>query len=313
MLTPCRGAWFNGRVGQLNPYDQSEDDSDLEISLSGLPEDPEEPELPEGVTDLDESGPEVPEGDFDEEEEELRERSKSGDLIEGEADLSKLPPPDVSDADLDPDVDAEFDELVAEVEATVDGEGDNDSDEEDGAESGAVVVADAGGSDVEAKSDEESDEDDDEDDEELAYDLAEWDNDQLDALFAALDEGEVAYLWDGSELFVKVDDEAAVDAIIERIDAEANADAGGQLLGDLFVVADELGHDPDEHESVARLLRLADASDEATAPYGLDDEVWDGLRERVTALATLLEDEKPDGDEVIAAAGELRQAIRPYV
>jgi hypothetical protein len=303
-------------VGQLNPYDQSEDD-DLEISHSGLPEDPEEPELPEGVADLSASGPDEPEGDFDDEEDDLRERAKSGDLVEGEVDLSKLPPPDASDADLDPDVDAEFEELVAEVEA-----GDEDDDADAGADKSAAaagVSADAA-SDTDTDSDSDDsdsdssdDEDEDEDDEEMAYDLAEWDNDQLDSLFAALDEGQVAYLWDGSELFVKVDDEDAVDEIIERIDAEANADAGGQLLGDLFVVADELQHDPDGHESVARLLRLADASEEASAPYGLDKKVWDALCEKVEALATVLEDEKPDGDEVIAAAGELRNAIRPYV
>ena len=275
MLTPRGRAWFNGAVGQLNPYDQSEDDG-LEISLSGLPEDTEEPELPEGVEELSSSGPEEPEGDFDDEVDDLVERSKSGDLQEGEADLLAE----------DADVDADSDDAADVVDADAEEEGD---------------------------ADEEGDDEEDDDEAELAYDLAEWDNDRLDSLFAALQHDEIDYVWDGSELFVVADDEQAVDEIVERIDSEADADGGGQLLGDLFVTADQLQHDPEANEAVAQLLKLADVADEAGTPYGLDDSVWKGLHEKVTALATLLEDEKPDGDEVIAAAGELRLAIRPYV
>jgi hypothetical protein len=277
-----------------DPYDQSEDDG-LEISLSGLPEDPEDPELPEGVEAVAAEGPEEPEGDFDDEVDDLRERSKSDDLLADELDLS-----DDTDADADTDTDdGEADDavLVGDVAA---------------ADATATADADANESD-EAADDEDEDSDGDDDEAELAYDLAEWDNDQLDALFAALHDNEIDYVWDGSELFVRAEDEQGVDDVIERIDTEASSDGGGQLLGDLFVVADELQHDPDAHESVARLLKLANAADEADAPYGLDDKVWEGMRERVTAVATLLEDEKPDGDEVIAAAGELRLAIRPYV
>lgn len=280
MLTPRGRAWFNVAVGQLNPYEQSEDDG-LEISLSGLPEDTDEPELPEGVEgpdddveELSASGPEEPEGDFDDEVDDLRERSRSGDLQEGELDLLA-------------------------------------DDEEDAADD--VLDADADSDDAEDDEDEEGDEEGDEEDGELAYDLAEWDNDRLDALFAALQQDEIDYVWDGSELFVRADDEPAVDEIVERIDGEADADGGGQLLGDLFVAADQLQHDPEANDSVAQLLKLADIADGAGTPYGLDDSVWEGLHEKVTALATLLEEEKPDGDEVIAAAGDLRLAIRPYV
>jgi hypothetical protein len=283
MLTRRGRAWFNVVVGMLSdPYDQSEDDG-LEISLSGLPEDPEDPELPEGVEAVAAEGPEEPEGDFDDEVEDLRERSKSDDLLADELDLS-------DDAATDTDADT----------------ADDDADL-----GGAVVAADADAD--ESDEDEDGDSDEDDDEAELAYDLAEWDNDQLDMLFAALHDSQIDYVWDGSELFVRAEDEQGVDDVIERIDSEISGDGGGQLLGDLFVVADELQHDPDAHESVARLLKLANAADEADAPYGLDDKVWEGMRERVTAVATLLEDEKPDGDEVIAAAGELRLAIRPYV
>ena len=54
-------------------------------------------------------------------------------------------------------------------------------------------------------------------------------------------------------------------------------------------------------------------ADESEPPYGLSAEEWEQLQERVTALATALEQEKPDADTVIEAAKELRSHTRPYV
>jgi hypothetical protein len=182
--------------------------------------------------------------------------------------------------------------------------------------------------DVDAAEDEggDADEDDDEFDEELdedevAYELTDWSNEQLDALFDGLDTAKIAFNWDGEELFIRAADEQAVDDLLEKVaqpnelvvEEDDGEDGGGWLLGELFVVADRLQHDPEEHESVASLLQLANAADEATAPYGLADAEWDALREKVTGLATVLEDAKPDPDAVIEAARELRSATRPYV
>jgi len=246
-----------GGMGQLSdPYEQGEDDG-LQISVSGLPEDTEEPV----DDDL------APTGDLDGEES------------------------DVDDVDAAEDVDD------SDVDEDEDDEGGDDGDEDD-------------------------DEFDDElDEDEVAYELTDWSNEQLDALFDGLDAAKIAFNWDGEELFIRAADEQAVDELLEKV-AQANElvveeddseDGGGWLLGELFVVADRLQHDPEEHESVASLLQLANAADEASAPYGLADAEWDALREKVTALATVLEAAQPDPDAAIEAARELRSATRPYV
>jgi hypothetical protein len=242
-------------VGQLtDPYKDAESEG-LGISLSGLPDEPEEPPA-------------------------------------------------------DDDIDVDFGELGA---------------TEDDAADDAVAGDDTDAADAEGKDDGGDDTDDDDGDEgtgEVAYDLSEWEDDQIEALNEALDEAGVAYAWDDDELelYVREADEGLVDAIVDQVqhphalpEESDDGDAGAVLLGELFVVADELHHDPEEHEAVARFLRLATTTEDADPPYGLGEEDWEALRGRVDTLAEALEVDEPDGDEVIEAAAQLRTAIRPFV
>jgi hypothetical protein len=239
-------------VGQLSdPYKDAEDEG-LGITVSGLPDEPEEP-----------------------------------------------PPDDDIDVDFSELGAAEDDELTDAV----------DSEDDDGHDEGDDEAADA------------DDEDEGEGDTgEVAYDLSEWEDDQLDALNEALDKAGVAYAWDEDELYVREVDETLVDAILDEVqhphalpEESDDGDAGGVLLGELFVVADRLRHDPEEHEAVARLLRLATATEDAEPPYGLGEDDWESLRGQVDSLAETLEVDDPDGDAVIEAATQLRSAIRPFV
>jgi hypothetical protein len=253
-------AWGNVRgVGQLtDPYKDAENEG-LGITISGLPNEPEEPPVDDDI----------------------------------DVDMSEL------NADADAD-DESTDDLSDEAEATDEDDDENDagdSDDEDGAEG-----------------------DDDEDTGEVAYDLSEWDDDQLTALGEALEEAGVDHAWDDDELYVREVDEQVVDAILDEVqhphalDPESDdGDAGAVLLGELFVVADRLQHDPEEHEAVALLLRLANATDEADPPYGLGEDDWEALQGRVDTLAEALEVDDPNLDEVLEAAGQLRSAIRPFV
>jgi hypothetical protein len=79
------------------------------------------------------------------------------------------------------------------------------------------------------------------------------------------------------------------------------------------VAADRLQHDAEDHEATVRLLDLAQAAEKGDPPYGLDARDWEHLRERVTALADLLREDKIDADAALAAAGDLRTSLRPYV
>lgn len=237
-------------VGQLtDPYKDAEDEG-LGITISGLPEEPEDPPTDDDIdVDLSELG--------------VDEADAAGGAVDDESAAG-----DADDAD-------DLDE-------------DGDGDLEPG--------------------------------EEVAYDLSEWDDDQRAALGDALREAGVAHAWEEHELYVRDEDEQLVDDIIDHVthphalpEESDDGDAGGALMGELFVVSDRLQHDPEEHEAVAQLLRLANAAEEADPPYGLAQEDWDTLRERVEAVAEALEVDDPDGDEVIEAAVQLRDAIRPYV
>ena len=169
--------------------------------------------------------------------------------------------------------------------------------------------------------DEEDEEGDDSDEDEIAYDLAEWEDARLDLLFNRLEEEGIGYLWDGEELFVREADEEPVDALLEEVSspgalaaASDDGEGGAQLLGDLFVVADILRHEPEDNQASARLLELDKTAEDSEPPYGIAQPEWDALREKVKATADLLLTEDDiDFDAVVESATDLRAAIRPYV
>jgi hypothetical protein len=154
----------------------------------------------------------------------------------------------------------------------------------------------------------------------VAYDLSDWDDDRLTALVDELDAAGIAQAWDEDELFVYATDEQAVDELLDRVahphELPPEADdgpAGAELLGEVFVVADRLQHDPDDHEGTVSMLDLGHAVQGADPPYGLGPKEWDHLRGRVGALCTQLRAPKVDEDAVIDAARDLRNALRSYV
>jgi len=161
------------------------------------------------------------------------------------------------------------------------------------------------------------------DEDQVAYDMSEWDDDRLATLEARLGDAEIAFGWDVDELFVYAADEDAVDALIEAVEHPHELAADGEeapagevdanLLGDLFVIADQLQHDPKDHEQVAKLLLASQEVDEDVPPYGFAKADWRGLTERVDALADLLCEDEVDEDAVADSAKELRGALRPFV
>lgn len=158
------------------------------------------------------------------------------------------------------------------------------------------------------------------DTDQVAYDLSEWEEDRLVALGEALEDEEIPFDWDGDELFVYADDEQMVDELLDKVahpdelEAEEDGgDGGAELLGELFVASDRLQHDPDNHEACVILIDLANVVKKASAPYGLATKEWDRISERVADLSSRLKETDPDEDAVLAAARDLRDAVRPYV
>jgi hypothetical protein len=150
----------------------------------------------------------------------------------------------------------------------------------------------------------------------VAYDLSGWGPEHRDRLFALLEEEAVPFGIDGEELFAHEIDEQRVDELIDAVlspDAEPDPVAGrSEAMGELFVAADLLVHEPG---GAAGALRLVDARAGAQGgpPYGMDAAWWDGLLADVDALAALLDVEPPDEDAVADQATRLRDTLRPYV
>jgi hypothetical protein len=269
---------LNGFVGQLtDPYAQGEDDEGL-FTLSGLPGEPLEPDEPVPGPD-----PAV------EESEELVFELDDWSEIERDAVTDRLREAGVPHWWVESTLHvAETDR--SEVEAVLDD-----------------VAADADALDPER--------------DQVAYDMEEWSDDRIAALADQLDEAGIDYGWDGDELFVYASDEQAVDELIDKTahphelpaEADDGEQPGGELLGELFVVADRLSHDAEDNEARTLLIDLAEAAGKGGPPYGLDARDWGHLRERVDALADLLREDKLDVDAALAAAGDLRTSLRPYV
>ncbi len=154
----------------------------------------------------------------------------------------------------------------------------------------------------------------------VAYDLSEWEDDQVTMLASELRQAGIAYGWDADELYVYSDDEQAVDELFDRVAhphelaAEDDDDSGGgELLGEIFVAADRLQHDGEDHEGTLTLLDMDRAIDADEPPYGLGKPEWSHLCDRVSALGTLLQADTVDQDAVMESARDLRTALRPYV
>jgi hypothetical protein len=155
----------------------------------------------------------------------------------------------------------------------------------------------------------------------VAYDLTDWDALGRERLFDALEDEAVPYGVDGEELFVHEIDEQRVDELIDSIvrpEGELPADGddgvpGSETMGQLFVAADRLVHDPLDHEGTLALIDALRQAGSAPPPYGMDKVWWDAVLARADALVALRDTPEPDEGALVEAATELRDGLRPYV
>lgn len=150
----------------------------------------------------------------------------------------------------------------------------------------------------------------------VAYDLTGWDDQNRGLLLDALEDEAVPYGVDGDELLVHEIDEQRVDEMVDallRPDAAPapSADAS-EIMGELFVAADRLVHDPGDHEG-AQELAASNAHFGGPPPYGMDQRWWDDVGAQARALAALIDVGQRDDTAVVAAAEGLRDTLRPYV
>jgi hypothetical protein len=274
-------------VGQLSdPFENRQDDEFDDVSISGMPLEPEEPP------------PDEPEDDA---------ASGDGDVVYDLDDWSEQERQAVTDRLHEAAIPHAWDgtelHVAAEDEAPVEnildlveGEAADREDEADQPEP------------LDATRDQ------------VAYDLADWDDHQVDELVDQLTAAGIAHAWDEAEIYVYADDEEAADEVFDQVSEAAGAAtgdddgmAGAELMGGLFVAADRLQHDGEDHEGVIAILEASKAIEGSKPPYGVGAADWKHLVEQVVSLSDLLLEDKIDEEAITTQARDLRTSLRPFV
>jgi hypothetical protein len=176
------------------------------------------------------------------------------------------------------------------------------------------------------------------DEEQIGYDLAGWDDRNLGLLRARLDDEQIPYGIEEGELIVLEIDELRVDEVIDAIlepdaveaagsdevlvpDAvlapdELGGEARTEILGDLFVAADQLVHDPEDGEAIRVLREGGTEAATHAPPYGIEKGWWRGLADRLDAFGRLVDAPmsiEQRENAVRQTATELRDLLRPLV
>jgi hypothetical protein len=152
----------------------------------------------------------------------------------------------------------------------------------------------------------------------VEYGLDEWPDDDRATLTAALVDAGFAHRWEGATIFVAAESEAAVDELLDGIEAGtivagAAAAPPEDALSRLFAASDRLAKDPEDRIGREDVVVLAAACDPAHPPYGLAKNAWRGVVEASSRLAEASDAAEPEPSDVIGAAQHLRSLVRPYV
>jgi hypothetical protein len=163
------------------------------------------------------------------------------------------------------------------------------------------------------------------DEDEIDYDLGEWMVVERTAATTALLEVDIPYRWEQDlVLVVPAVAEEEVDLLLDELDEvdeldeaedEAGVDGGAmaqEAMGDLFVAADRLQHDPLDDKMAADLLMAAGTVSVSGPPYGIERPVWRKIQSLAATLAADLE-ETADEETVAADARALRGYLRDLV
>jgi hypothetical protein len=180
--------------------------------------------------------------------------------------------------------------------------------------------------------------------EQIGYDLAGWDAQNLGLLMARLDDERIAHAIEEGELVVLEADEARVDAVIDGIlEPDASAAPGGahdddegavlvpdavlepdalgsearaEILGDLFLAADQLVRDAEDGDAIAVIRDGATEAATHAPPYGIEPAWWRDLADRLDAFGRLVDAPMPLEQRehaVRQTATDLRELLRPLV
>ncbi len=163
------------------------------------------------------------------------------------------------------------------------------------------------------------------DEDEVEYDLAEWEPAERVEATTALLAVDIPYRWEPDlVLVVPAVAEEEVDRLLDELDEveeldaeedEGEGDGGAEAqaaMGDLFVAADRLQHDPSDARMVADALEAELVVADSLPPYGVERPVWRRIQALAETLAGDLQ-EAADTETVAADARALREYLRDLV
>lgn len=163
--------------------------------------------------------------------------------------------------------------------------------------------------------------------EEVQYDLAQWEVSERSSATSALLEVDIPYRWEADlVLAVPAVAEDEVDRLLDELDdveqleddaldVNGSADGGEEAqtaMGDLFVAADRLQHDPADDRMIADALEAGGTVAACLPPYGIERPVWKQIQALAATLMTDL-DEAADEETVATSARALREYLRDLV
>lgn len=159
------------------------------------------------------------------------------------------------------------------------------------------------------------------DDNPVEYGLDEWPAADRNTLTTAIIEAEIPHRWENATLYVPAAAEAAVDELLDSLEAGTLAVHAADdenappedALSQLFALSDRLAKDADDRVGRDGIVALSGILVPTHAPYGVGGGAWSKIVEVTGQLADLSEDEGASGSDVIGAAQQLRSLVRSYV
>lgn len=162
----------------------------------------------------------------------------------------------------------------------------------------------------------------------LAYDVEDMDGEHVATLLRALLTAGIRHeLAADGELFVHEEDEAAVEAILDRIDfpdelpAQDDTDlddpddglVAQEILSDLFEACDRLANDTRNADALFRVVEGTERIAALPVPFGFDRTEWQGLVAQAEGVKDLVEAARPDQEAVEEHARALRDVLHRLV
>lgn len=157
----------------------------------------------------------------------------------------------------------------------------------------------------------------------MAYEMAEYDDEQITRVSEALSGESIPHEFDpGGDLVVHESDEDAVDAVFDALAAGAAPQFGPgvdgvkphMVIGDLFLIAGKLRKSAGDAKAVQNFRDTSHLAHQLKLPFGVQSTDWRAILDDCAALDALLDPSVGAGDLDIAEAAErVHDRLRPLV